>query len=548
MSGNSNSRNLVILILLCYVFFMLGNGIISLSIPDEVFYAQTAREMAQRNSWMTPYMFAQPQFEKPVFIYWLLRIAFLIFGVTSFSARFFPALFGAIGVIAVYLLGLFGLRDQKKAFLAALLLLSCGLYVGLARTVFTDMVFAVFIQLSLTAFWWGYAFRDKKTPALLLFYGFSALAVLTKGPLGFLIPAAAVLFLLIRKELKFLFCPAGLWGLVIFALLAFPWYILMIAKYGREFTREFFYNDHFRRLLEAEHPANDTWYFYPASIAACIFPWSLFVIASLIRLARKLSCRKDPFYLFLACWIGVTLLIFQPAHSKLISYIFPMFAALALLSGDYIEDELRAARTGRLFFSLCLATAMIFLFLAAASIAGSFYFSEYMPSSAPLYPVIAALVLLSLGLLVLLRRGRLRGCILAFSPLVLIFLSSVPVVSRHIEPYLSSRPACEYLLKNFQVDNTILSSKFFVRGVKYYTGYDVAVIDIPGTPFFSPHPIPFLNTHEKVRELFRRQAITYCFLKRNALIDIKRIAGKEFKYAILNQVGSQYIVRVQRAE
>lgn len=83
-------KQILILIILSYFFFMLGNGMISLTGPDEVFYAQTAKEMIQHNSWMTPYLFNQPQFEKPIFLYWLLRIAFMLFGISSFAARFFP--------------------------------------------------------------------------------------------------------------------------------------------------------------------------------------------------------------------------------------------------------------------------------------------------------------------------------------------------------------------------------------------------------------------------------------------------------------------------
>jgi len=29
--------------------------------------------MIQHNTWMTPYLFGQPQFEKPIFLYWMLR-------------------------------------------------------------------------------------------------------------------------------------------------------------------------------------------------------------------------------------------------------------------------------------------------------------------------------------------------------------------------------------------------------------------------------------------------------------------------------------------
>src|SRR3989338_9237585 len=106
-------KYLLILIILSYFFLMFGNGILSLTNPDEVFYAQTAREMAKHNSWMTPYLFGQPQFEKPILTYWLLRFAFIMFGITSFSARFFPALFAIIGVVALYFFGLLWFKDEK---------------------------------------------------------------------------------------------------------------------------------------------------------------------------------------------------------------------------------------------------------------------------------------------------------------------------------------------------------------------------------------------------------------------------------------------------
>ena len=84
----NNFKRILILIALSYVVLMLGNGILSLTNPDEVFYAQTAKEMIQHKTWATPYLFDQPQFEKPIFLYWCLRASFIIFGVTSFAARF----------------------------------------------------------------------------------------------------------------------------------------------------------------------------------------------------------------------------------------------------------------------------------------------------------------------------------------------------------------------------------------------------------------------------------------------------------------------------
>ena len=76
-------KHVFILIVLSVLFFIVGNTGLSLTNPDEVFYMDSAKEMVRHNSWFTPYMFDQPQFEKPIFIYWLIRLGFLMFGITG---------------------------------------------------------------------------------------------------------------------------------------------------------------------------------------------------------------------------------------------------------------------------------------------------------------------------------------------------------------------------------------------------------------------------------------------------------------------------------
>ncbi|MFH1198984.1 MAG: glycosyltransferase family 39 protein, partial [Candidatus Omnitrophota bacterium] len=352
-----NGKYLLILIILSYVFLFLGNGLLELTNPDEVFYVQTAKEMVQQKTWVTPYLFGAPQFEKPIFLYWMLRVGFIIFGVDSnFGARFFPALFGMIGVLALYYLGLTVFKNAKKAFICALVLASGGLYIGLTRTVFTDMIFSVFILLSMAAFYIGYCRKERKALGTLGFYVFMGLAVLTKGPLGFLIPfGSAALFLIIKKDFKFLLSKYSFFGLLLFIGISFPWYILMIQKYGRTFTYEFFYNDHYRRLIEAEHPLADTWYFYPGSIFGCMFPWTLYlIVAAYYYVKRFINKQVSVLDIFLACWIGVTFIIFQFAHSKLTSYIVPLFPALAIIGGEFIYSIITAENKNRIFFVISL--------------------------------------------------------------------------------------------------------------------------------------------------------------------------------------------------
>jgi 4-amino-4-deoxy-L-arabinose transferase-like glycosyltransferase len=544
---NKDAKYVLILIVLGYFFFFFGNSLISLTSPDEVFYVQTAKEMAQHHEWMTPVLFNEPQFEKPIFIYWLLRISFLIFGVTGFSARFFPALFALIGVIAAYFLARVLFKDKKKAFISAFVLLSSSLYIGLARTVFTDMVFSVMILLSLLSFYWGYANEKYKGTGIMLFFISSALAVLAKGPLGLIIPLAVVIvFLFLKRRIKFILCGYALWGLIIFLAVSLPWYILMTAKYGQNFTHEFFYNDHYRRLIEAEHHGNDTWYFYPFTMLGCMFPWSIFIGAAFFYLLRRVK-NIDTENLFLVSWIAVTLLIFQFGHSKLTSYIFPVFPALAMICGNFIHDSMIDKEKNRRFFVLSGLMWIISLLILAGIIFASFKYSSYLSSFKPVY-ILASILILWLAVsafYILKKKSFAVSCGLAmFIPML---ISIVPLVRSDIEPYFSSKDACEYFLKNCDAPPGayLICSKGFARGTRFYTDMNVAVFAPDSGNYFSPHPIPFLDTDAKAGEFLRKQPLTYGFLKKSSLDDLKRVAGKEFEYQVVKNIGDQYIVKIQ---
>ncbi|MCA9400495.1 MAG: hypothetical protein KC713_02630, partial [Candidatus Omnitrophica bacterium] len=65
-----------------YLLFMLGNGMVSLSHPDEVFYTQSAREMLAHRSWLTPVLFDQVHFEKPFLPFVMIISAIKVFGLS----------------------------------------------------------------------------------------------------------------------------------------------------------------------------------------------------------------------------------------------------------------------------------------------------------------------------------------------------------------------------------------------------------------------------------------------------------------------------------
>lgn len=541
-----HAQQVLMLAVLSYFFLMFGNGVLGLTNNNEVFYAQSAKEMMQKDTWMTPHLFGQPQFEKPIITYWFLRSAFELFGISSFSARFFPAVWGMLGVLAIYALGLAAFNDERRAMYAALFMMSSSLYIGLSRTVFTDMFFTAFILFSLAAFYWGYVDRGKKGAGIFLFFVFSALAVLSKGPIGFLICISAILiFLSLKKELKFLFCKEALFGFFVFCLVAVPWYALMIKKYGSAYTHQFFYTDHIRRLIEAEHGANDTWYFYPATVVGCMFPWSFYLLAGTGHWFRSLSGDKRDFYIFLSCWVAVVFFVFQPAHSKLSSYIFPLFPALALFLGDYAVSMLEAG-PHKSFRAAAWATTLFLLIVPAGLFFATIYFSAYVVNAAPVYILIAVLVFYVFWLFYLLIRRRFAAHLVLTAFVLPILFYFALMVREDFEGYVSSREACKFLTSNYRVENTILAAKFYARGVKYFTDKDVAVADIGGKGYFSPHPIPYLNRYDMVADFLRGQPLTYAVLKKKGLKGLEKELGGEFSFEVLKVAGDEYVARITK--
>jgi hypothetical protein len=77
----------------------------------------------------------------------------------------------------------------------------------------------------------------------------------------------------------------------------------------------------------------------------------------------------------------------------------------------------------------------------------------------------------------------------------------------------------------------------------------MAVMDIVGKEFFSPHPIPFLHNDEVIYEFLRKQPVTFAIVKESGYHDLKRIA-ETYQYAltVYDVIGGKYLVKLARGE
>jgi len=539
-------KRISILFLICYALFLFGNDLISLSDPDEVFYSLTAKEMAAKNEWMTPLIFGQPQFEKPPLTYWLIEIAFKTWGQSPFTARLFPAVFAILGVMGVYFLGLMGFKDERKAFLTAVVLATSAFFAGMGKTVFTDMIFTVFILGAFTMFVLAYTDRLRQGIGFIGFYVFCALATLTKSPLGFVIPQLAViLFLLYQRQINFLknwFVPMGF---LVYLIIALPWYMYIYDQYGHAFIQEFFYNDHWRRLLVAEHRGNDHWFFYPLIMVAGLFPWSLFLLAAWVDLFKRLKSSVTLIDYLSLSWILAVLLVFQMAHSKLASYILPLFPALALMVGNFLGNALSQIQQRRKMQNLLCTSFALLAVLGIAAMAGHKAYQHYISSQLPMYFLSGSLIALAgLGITLAFKEDFEPALYILALSLFPIFLTAF-MIRTDVEGYVSSYEASEFIPPHSWGAMTVLVSKANARGIHFYTGQDVAVVDYSGKPFFSPHPIPILETTDKIIKVLAQQRVTYGVIRKSAYQDILKNCANRYHVSLLGIIGFDYIVRIE---
>ena len=333
--------------------------------PDEGRYAEIPREMVASGDWVTPRLDAIKYFEKPPLGYWATAAAFELFGQHAWTVRLWPALSGMLGLMLTFALGR-RLYDQRAALLAVVVQASALLYVAMARIATLDMGLCFGLQIAMTALaLLVQPARAGEPPSarlpLLLGVGV-AIAVLSKGLVGILIPAAvAVLFMLMHRDWRLPLRAQPWWALAVLLLLAAPWFVLVSVR-NPEFAHFFFIFQHFQRYLSrAEFDRyQPAWFFLPV-LALGLLPWTTLLPAAL-RDGWRAARAGERASSLLLIWAAFVLLFFSMSQSKLTPYILPMLPALSLLTGRALA-RLPAAR-----FSVHLAAVAVLAGVIATAV------------------------------------------------------------------------------------------------------------------------------------------------------------------------------------
>ncbi len=343
---------LIILALVTFVLFFWNIHVIPLTDGDSAFYAKIAKNIVDSGDWLTMhYGDASSIIDKPPLVMWMTAASFKVFGFNDFAASFWHSICALLIVIFTYKLAK-ELFDAQTAFISSLVLATSAQFFYQARSPLQDIPLTLFVLLSVYAF-----LLFEKRGKLIYFYFipvFVALAVMTKGPVGLVLPGLALFVYWIIKRAKLPGIIHIISAAALFLLMTLPWFIIEYRILGQRFTDIFIGHNFGRYLKPVDTIGNEVdkykaikpqydFYSYFLQLLILAIPWSAFVYPAVYyNIKRRSNLLPVIFALSIILFFSLSL------NYKISRYILPAFPALSIIVGRMLADAVRDKEAARL--------------------------------------------------------------------------------------------------------------------------------------------------------------------------------------------------------
>lgn len=338
-----------LIIILGIILLFPSLGKVPLWIYDEVRNAQCAREMYLRGDWIVPTFNGSLRTLKPPLHYFFMFGGFEIFGINEWGARFFSAICGLLTLLVTFLF-IQHYSSIRHAFVTCLVLLASTHFLFEFRMSVPD---PYLILLNTLGIFSTYAYFREIKLSWILIAGLSfGLSMLAKGPVGLVLPGAAIIaWIAWEKRWKQLFN----WRLIPAAILMFavavPWYWAVHVQTNGEWTRGFFLEHNVGRFSEPMEGHGGIFLLVPLFILIGLLPASIFFGESLKNFKRRFT---NPLMKLSLCVTAVFMIFYSISGTKLPNYPMPCYPFLAVLLGYIINKGLYDEKSMKMYPFLIL--------------------------------------------------------------------------------------------------------------------------------------------------------------------------------------------------
>lgn len=327
------SHKYFIIVCLIGLCFFLGLGQVHLFDWDELNFAESAREMLLTADYFHVQVDFVKFWEKPPLFFWLQSLSMAVLGVNEYAARLPNALFGLLTLLTLYYIGKEQINDRFGLLLAVLFggsLLPHFYF----KSGIIDPIFNYFIFLSIYCMLRGLAKNTTKPQRFIFFSALtSGLAVLAKGPVGFLLLALTTLItcLLTRNRITRLRSKLLIFVLT-FGLVTGLWFGAYIYLDGLEIFKKFIlYQIELFSQPVAGH--EQPFYYHFVVVFLGCFPIS---ILALPTFRPTLIKDKYNMRIWMLSLFWIVMVIFSISKTKIVHYSSMSHLPLAYLATLYI--------------------------------------------------------------------------------------------------------------------------------------------------------------------------------------------------------------------
>ncbi len=452
----------------------------SLFEPDEGRYAEIAREMFASGDWVMPRFDGFKFYDKPPLQYWATALNYQLFGVHHWTARLWSALAGLLCVLATWYAArrVWGAREGR---VAGLVCAGMFLIVAAAHITSLDMGVAAFLTAALCAFLiaeFGSDSPGSQRRWMLLTWLAMALAVLSKGLIGIVLPGGALFaYMLWKRDWTLLRRVQLLPGLALLLVVTVPWFVLL-ARRDDQFLSFFFIHEHFGRFLSKVANRNQPWWYYLPIAAIGLLPWTGFLLQALRMSWQRVRHADDNAAGLVLIYATVVLLFFSLSGAKLPLYVLPMFPALALLIGRTLPGLTHRMIARRLLWVAVPAAVGVAIALALPHM--SMLHGAQTAYFALLGPAAVAMAMLTIGTglgVALARRGRIDAAIAAAALGGLLFAQGLLFAYQQLAPVTSAQTMATMARPYIRSGVPVYAVQMFYRGLPFYLQRPVTLVD-----------------------------------------------------------------------
>ena len=467
---SERARDLTVLAVLSLVLFGAALGARDLWNPNEPIYGEAVREMAERGSWLVPYVNGMVFGEKPILYYWMALAASKVSGgVSELPLRVPVALAGLAIVLGTYALVL-PYAGRRRALASAIL--GATLY-GVwwnARFIQMDILVTATTLGVIAAILRAVDHGASRWKCWALAGAFAGIGFLAKGPVAWICPGLVVgTYLIVTRRVRELVRPEVLLGGAAAIAVAAPWYLALAAAGRTDVLHEVLIRQNFSRFANPWDHAQPFWY-YLEYFWIDMAPWA-FLVPLAWRLPRR-DLGERRLATLSACWIGAIMVFFSLSRSKRSPYVLPIAPAVAILAAEvavaYAEDRLTRARRGA--FLAVAWTFAVLLVLVGGGI-GLYAVLHHPEFASAAKPVAAASLAAAVVLLGALTIGRFRRGVAVPAALAtafgLVFLVASMTVLPALDAAKSARPFCAEIERRAGAGDEIASFDFWNWRAEY---------------------------------------------------------------------------------